>query len=374
MKSSIVVLFAVAVAAAPGRAQITPTHADVPYAAQSQAQRLDVYVPPGPVPPGGFPVVIWIHGGGWSGGDKSSAAGRVAPLRARGIATVGINYRLSGEAVFPAQIHDCRGAIRFVRAHAAQFSLDPARVGVWGSSAGGHLSALVATSGNDPTLEGTVGGNLAFASTVAAAADYFGPTDILNIQLDVMNPPGSTINHDAPTSPESRLVGWSQPGQGIGDIRANQGNPAAPYPALVELCMRVNPITWADASDPPMLIAHGTDDTSVPLKQSTRLHEALASLGVAHQYRVVPGAGHGSLGAPTDAAVLDLFTLVLGGCFANCNADLTPSGLPRLDVSDFGCFQGKYVLGEPYADCNASGHLTVADFGCFQGKYVLGCP
>ena len=81
-------------------------------------------------------------------------------------------------------------------------------------------------------LEGTSGGNAAFSSRVQATVNYFGPTDIININLDVTTPPGSTLNHDAPTSPESKLVGWDAPGQGIGDIRANLSNPAAPYPAL----------------------------------------------------------------------------------------------------------------------------------------------
>ncbi len=148
----------------------------------------------------------------------------------------------------------------------------------------------------------TSGGNLAFSSRVQASVDYFGPTDILNINLDVTSPPGSGINHDDPGSPESHLVGWDDPGDGIGDIRANIGNPNPPYPALVTLCNQVNPITWLTSDDPPIFIGHGNVDTSVPIEQRARLADTMLPVGVFQDYRSVNGAGHGFLSNATDAS------------------------------------------------------------------------
>ncbi|HZW07217.1 MAG TPA: alpha/beta hydrolase, partial [Phycisphaerales bacterium] len=134
--------------------------------------------------PGPRPVLLWIHGGGWQSGTENNVAGVALELRSRGITVASVDYRLSGEAVFPAQVHDCKGAIRYLRAHAAEFNIDPARIAVWGSSAGAHLAALVATSSGVASLEGETGGNLDQSSAVVAGVSYFGPTDILNMGLD----------------------------------------------------------------------------------------------------------------------------------------------------------------------------------------------
>lgn len=289
-------------------AQLIPDFADVPYAANHVRNKLDIYLPATGQPP--YPVIVWIHGGGWTSGDKSSAAGRAAQLVPLGFAVVGINYRLSGDAIFPAQIHDCKGAIRWLRANAVQFNLDPNRIGVWGSSAGGHLVALLGTSGGIPPLEGTVGGNASFSSRVQAVADYFGPTDLLNMNLDVTTPPGSGIDHDAPSSPESRLIGFDGPSEGVGVLRANQNNPAPPFPEKMTLIRLANPVIPVSSDDPPFYVAHGTIDTSVPMAQSTRLAVALQNAGVPHTYNQVDGAGHGmppSVDALVAAFFEDLF-------------------------------------------------------------------
>jgi acetyl esterase/lipase len=301
---------AAALAFAPhAAAQPTPDYADLPYATEHVRQKLDLYLPDGAVPP--YPVIVWIHGGGWQAGDKSTAAPRAAQLLPHGFAVVGVNYRLSGQEIFPAQIHDCKGAIRWLRANANIYGLDPARIGVWGSSAGGHLVALLGTSGDVTAAEGDVGGNLAFSSRVQAVADYFGPTDLLNINLDVTTPPGSTIDHDAPTSPESRLIGFDDPGQGIGVLRANQSNPAPPFPEKMALVTLANPVTHVTADDPVFYIAHGTMDTAVPRAQSTRLANALAAAGVTRTYNQVAGAGHG-MPPSVDALVVTFFRQRLG--------------------------------------------------------------
>lgn len=300
----LIVFFFVGLAVDSIHAQVTPDFADVPYATLHERNVLDIYLPDGF--PGPHPVVVWIHGGAWLGGDKSSAAGRAAQLLPLGFAVVGINYRLSQHEIFPAQIHDCKGAIRWLRANAAIYNLDPNRIGVWGSSAGGHLVSLVGTSGGVAAAEGNVGGNLGFSSRVQAVADYFGPTDLLHIQLDVTTPPGSAFNHDDPGSPESRLIGFDDPGQGIGVLRANQSNPSPPFPEKMALVILADPIVHATADDPPFYIAHGTVDTTVPMGQSTKLATRLSQLGVEHTYNIVSGAGHG-MPPSVDSLVVDFF-------------------------------------------------------------------
>lgn len=265
------------------------------------------------------PVVLWIHGGGWAGGSHNGVPLFALDLRAQGITVVSVEYRLSGQAIFPAQIEDVKGAVRFLRAHAATFNIDPTKIGAWGSSAGGHLAALLATSGGVAELEGDTGGNLGFSSTIQCAADYFGPTDIINMNPDVTTPPGSTLDHDAPTSPESALIGFGLAGQGIGVLRANLNNPLAPFPAKVHLANLVNPVTHVDANDPPIFIAHGDSDTTVPNFQSVRLRDALVAAGVTHSFRIVAGAGHGDLGAQTNtdaAAFLAARLIGSGPCTA----------------------------------------------------------
>lgn len=285
-------------------AQPTPDFSNIHYGQAHSRQVLDIYLPNTGAGP--FPVIIWIHGGGWQSGDKATAAPRAAALLPLGFAVIGLNYRLSSDADFPAQIHDCKGAIRAIRANAATYNLDPTRIGVWGSSAGGHLVALLGTSGDVAAAEGEVGGNLTFSSRVQAVADYFGPTDLLNINLDVTTPPGSTLNHDAATSPESHLIGFDQPGEGIGVLRANQSNPSPPFPAKMALITLANPITHVSPDDPIFYITHGTDDTTVPKAQSTKLANALAAAGVPHTYDMVAGAGHG-MPPSEDAIIVEFF-------------------------------------------------------------------
>jgi acetyl esterase/lipase len=281
------------------QAQSVPTHADLVYATVGgQPLRLDLYLPSGGTTP--RPLLVWIHGGGWSSGNRFPAPSFAVLLRDRGFAVASVSYRLTsqagqwgGEAVtFPAQIHDVKAAVRWLRAHAGDYQIDPQRVAFWGSSAGGHLAALAGTSGNDPTLEGSVGAHLGESSAAQVVVDYYGPTDLLQMNLDITTPPGG-FDHDAPTSPESRLLGFDQPGEGIGVLRANLDNPNPPFPALALLAQQVNPITWVDAADPPFLIVHGDADTTVPYAQSLRLRDALHAAGHTPAFITVAGAGHG---------------------------------------------------------------------------------
>lgn len=237
------------------------------------AQQLDLYIPTAPSSP--RPLLIWIHGGAWDSGDKYPPVHAVLMV-AYGWAVASINYRLSDAATFPAQIHDCKGAVRWLRAHAQEYNFDPGRFAVWGPSAGGHLAALVGTAGSDPDLEGTVGGNLAFSSRVQAVVDYYGVTDFYT----------EGGEHDACDSPDSLLLG-----QCLGEVKAHWDDPDwADWVALVQSAGSANHVS---PEDPPFYIAHGTEDNRVPPSQSQELYDLLIAAGVPATLRMVPGAHHG---------------------------------------------------------------------------------
>lgn len=215
------------------------------------------------------PAFVWIHGGGWRGGTKDGGVGQLIPLVRKGFIGATIEYRLTGEAPFPAQIEDCKCAIRYLRAHAEEYGIDPKRIAVGGSSAGGHLAALVGTSGEVEQLEGN-GGWPDRPSRVQAVVDLYGPTDF---ELFVTAKGYQGHNNDG--SPESRLLG---------------GGKVLDNPDGIK---RVNPITYLDKDDPPFLIIHGSDDPTVPPNQSEALHKALQGMGVDSQLHIIPGARHG---------------------------------------------------------------------------------
>ncbi len=238
---------------------------DLVYArAGSKDLTLDIYRPESP--PAKLPVIVWIHGGGWQSGSKDRCP--PAPLAREGYAVVSVNYRLSHEAIFPSQMYDCKAAIRWLRANAAKYNLDPDRIGVWGSSAGGHLVALLGTSGGVKELEGDEG-NAQFSSRVQCVVDFFGPTEFTK-----MDAQGSNRRHDAENSPESKLIG--------GPIQQN-----------IDKVRRANPITYVTTDDPPFLILHGDQDETVPLGQSEMLRDALQNAGVPVTFEPQPGKGHG---------------------------------------------------------------------------------
>lgn len=243
---------------------------DITYATVGDRKlRLDLYLPAGADKP--LPLVIWIHGGGWRGGSKENP-GRTLPLLERGYAVASVEYRLSGEAIFPAAIEDCKAAVSFLRLNSAKHNLDPDRFGVWGSSAGGHLVALLGTT-NDVTDFDTHEVCKKAPATVQAVCDWFGPTDFLR-----MNDVPGRIDHDAPESPESRFIG--------GPIQQNE-----------EKVAKANPITYVSKSDPPILIMHGEVDQAVPYNQSELLHAALQKAGVESTLYKVEKGDHGFRGA-----------------------------------------------------------------------------
>jgi len=207
--------------------------------------KIDIYLPEGEGP---HPTIVWIHGGGWIIGDRSWCEIAEEANR-RGLAVASIDYRLSGEARFPAQIEDCKAAIRWLRANSDKYNLDPDLFGVWGVSAGGHLAALVATDNNDPDSE------------VQAACVYCGLTNF------------DTITGRTSLYIINRLLG--------GPLNDNR-----------ELGREASPIFHIDGSECPFFIAHGDGDDLVPPSQSWELHEALTEAGVKSDLKMLSGEGH----------------------------------------------------------------------------------
>jgi acetyl esterase/lipase len=219
------------------------------------------------------PLIVWIHGGGWAAGDKTGCP--AIPAVSHGFVVASLNYRLSGQATYPAQIQDCKGAIRFLRAHADQYHIDPNKIGVWGASAGGHLVALLGTSGGSTELEGTIGGNLDQSSRVQAVCDWFGPTDLTKF-ADQAQAAGIMQITPGPTL-IMKLFGGS-----LQDKK--------------DLVKEANPITYIPKQQqlPPFLIMHGDKDKLVPVAQSQLLYDALKTAGASVDLQVIPGAGHGN--------------------------------------------------------------------------------
>jgi len=247
---------------------------DLHYGQEHERQALDLYLPPGQGP---WPLIVWVHGGAFRAGSKEGPLPMACLLQGFAIASIG--YRLSQHALWPAQIVDCKAAVRWLRAHADEYALDSTRLAAWGCSAGGHLSAMLGLSAHVSKWER--GDNLACSSSVQAVVDWFGPTDFL--QMDAHRLPEGMV-HNLADSPESELVG--------GPIQAHPDRVAA-----------ANPITYVRPDAPPFLIIHGDRDPLVPHHQSVLLAAALKSAGVPVQLYTVPGGGHGGF---TDPRVFEL--------------------------------------------------------------------
>ncbi len=253
---------------------------DVDYAGDGIiGHKLDIFLPKTGKAP--FPVVVMIYGSAFfSNSSKASCFrdGYGQTLLKNGFAVVSINHCSSRDSIWPAQIHDIKAAIRFIRGNAANFSLNASFVGVTGFSSGGHLSTMLGVAshtknatinGLDIDLEGKVGKNLTESSHVDAVVNWFGPTDFLS-----MDACGSTMKHDDPQSPESTLVG--------GAIQENKDKTAL-----------ANPLSYVSKNDPPFLIIHGNKDPLVPHCQSEKLYEKMQKEGVQSELIIVEGGGHG---------------------------------------------------------------------------------
>jgi acetyl esterase/lipase len=247
---------------------------DLEYGPHGVGNKLDLYLPEKEADHP-LPLVIWIHGGGWEAGSKDAPAG-MGMLKV-GYAVASINYRLSQEAKYPAQIEDCKAAVRFLRANAKKYNLDPDHIGVFGASAGGHLVALLGTTGGVKELEGS-GPNKDVSSRVQAVIDWFGPTDMLKMKEEADDK--AVFDADSANSPVGKLFG--------GPIQEHK-----------ELAEKANPIHFITKDAAPFLIMHGDKDNVVPLAQSRILDDALKAAKVESTLVVIEGDGHGGPGFGT---------------------------------------------------------------------------
>ena len=252
----------------------TAAHRDLRYGDHKERNTLDLFVPKSDKP---LPLIVWVHGGAWQGGSKDGNNPAMAFL-AKGYAVASINYRLSQHATYPAQIEDCKAAVRFLRANAKKYNLNPDAFGAWGASAGGHLVALLGTTGDVKELEGKVGEHKDVSSRVQCVVDFFGPTDLTKMGAQAL--PTSKFDHDGPNSPESKLVG--------GPIQQNK-----------EKAAKANPINFVTKDDAPIHILHGDVDPLVPLGQSEIFLEALKKADIPAELVVIKGGGHGGAGFAT---------------------------------------------------------------------------
>jgi acetyl esterase/lipase len=230
---------------------------DVAYASQSPRQKLDLYLPDNDGQP--HPVVLWLHPGGFSAGSKEVMIDLLAPpLIKRGYAVVAANYRLTDEAVFPAQIFDAKAAVRWIRANASRYRLNPEKIAAWGCSAGATLAVLLGTSSKVPELEDLSMGNSAESSAVNAVVNWYAPIDLLKIDAQLLEL-GYPAMHSVGKTGLFNVVG-------------------GPGPELFERCEKLNPTCYITAGAPPVYIQHGAQDDTVPLTQSLRLADSLRSV------------------------------------------------------------------------------------------------
>ena len=240
-------------------------HKDIVYGqVDGRVLLVDLYIPNDTPEP---PLLVWVHGGAWRSGSKSS----VGPLglASAGFAIASVDFRPSAEAPFPGQIHEIKAAIRFLRAEASTYGYDAGRIAIGGNSSGGHLAALVGVTNGHAALEGEVGDHLDQSSSVQAIVDYYGPTNLASSLSQ------STLHGLSVRQPALELLLGGQPD------------------AVPELAELASVVTHVDATDPPLLILHGDQDPQVPINQSHELHGAYKELGLTVHFEVIHGAAHG---------------------------------------------------------------------------------
>jgi acetyl esterase/lipase len=243
---------------------------------------LDLYRPAGK---GARPLVIFLHGGSWTTGSKREAAhftdfpGVLASLAKRGFVVASVDYRLSGEARFPAALNDVKAAIRFLRANGRPYGIDPNRVAVWGASAGAHLAALAAFTGDDLDFAQPGMENSAQSDRAQAFVGWYGPYDMSALFRQSASAPGGATANSGPLA----FFGCTA-----------QGCP----PGVIE---QASPVNFVDKNDPPTLLLHGSNDATVPPTQSKALDERLKAAGVNTKLIIIDGVSHDWTGTDQQA-------------------------------------------------------------------------
>lgn len=263
---------------------ITNKYLDVAYADISESQKMDIYLPENINEVDPVPVIVYVHGGGFKMGDKSSGILKsVLEGLNRGYAVVSVNYRLSSEAVFPAAVEDVKAAIRYLRANASEYNLDVENFAIWGESAGGNLASMIGTTGDDRTYDNESLGNIEQSSAVKVVIDWFGPIQFTEMdnQMSALGLTPKLGLTSSSTSPESLYVG--------ADISKEENK---------ELAERANPTNYITENDAAFLIQHGTNDTNVPVTQSENFAKALENILGSDKvvFEAMQGAGHGDFG------------------------------------------------------------------------------
>jgi Esterase/lipase len=267
-----------------GKTGAAQTIKNINYAGTSSAsQTLDLLLPANALLP--LPLVVRIHGGGFSSGDKAGEETGTAAnaILAKGYALASVNYRLSGQALFPAGAQDVKAAVRWLRAHAAEYGLDTARFASWGESAGGYMAAMLGVTGDQSTVfDDDSLGNPGVSSAVAAVVDWYGPTDLATMDSQqTAHPPAgcptSWLQHTPANSPEGLWLGGALNTAAV-STKLTQANLVA-YVATAKTL-------------PFFIIAHGDNDCSVPWGQSQELTDALAKVGNTANLTILAGAGH----------------------------------------------------------------------------------
>ncbi len=234
---------------------IKKKYLDLAYAQDSKAQTLDIFIPEGEGP---FPAVMLIHGGGFKFGDKSSEYSLAKYLLAHGYVAVTINYRLSGEAKFPAAVHDCKAALRFLRGNAQRYAIQEDKIATWGASAGGNLSAMMGTSAGDDFADGQLGDFPTKSTRIQACIDWFGPINF------------------AQMIPEAQVLGFKE-GFDVAIESAYLGADASD-PKQAHLVKQANPSSYIDKNDPPFYVQAGDQDANIPYLQSKHFSDTLAKV------------------------------------------------------------------------------------------------
>jgi acetyl esterase/lipase len=289
-------------ASAGGKTGAAQTIKNINYAGTSSAsQTLDLLLPANALLP--LPLVVRIHGGGFSSGDKAGEETGTAAsaILAKGYALASVNYRLSGQALFPAGVQDVKAAVRWLRAHAAQYGLDTDRFASWGESAGGYMAVMLGVTGDQATVfDDDSLGNPGVSSAVAAVVDWYGPVDLatMDSQQTAHPPagcPSSWLQHTPASSPEGTWLGG-----------------ALNTPAVSTKLSQANLISYLATAKtlPFFIIAQGDDDCQVPWGQSQELNDALAKVGNTANLNIIPGYSHGDSRFETTQSAPDLTLLV----------------------------------------------------------------